>query len=104
MLDNVEVPKFSQRPDQTAFISTMENFYGKLSGLEKNRPTAKLWVQNFHMVSIMKQYIIIDDDFSNVNFQQKNREVHFKAHNSKVRIHGEDIQVNTYTFPTHKTS
>lgn len=60
MLNDAGARHFSQRLDQPALMSVIEQFYEKLLELEQNGPTAKLWVQYFHIVSIVKQFIEVE--------------------------------------------
>lgn len=57
MLNDVGALNFLQRLNQPALISIMERSYEKLSELTQNEPAAKMWLQYFHMVSIIKQFI-----------------------------------------------
>jgi len=43
--------------DYQAFHTVVEKFEAELQRLEQNGPTAKLWVQYFRMVSLVKQFI-----------------------------------------------
>ncbi|CAH1155651.1 unnamed protein product [Phaedon cochleariae] len=56
-LSNIGNPLFLNRIEGEHFEDTIRKFTETLNGLAENGPTAKLWVQYFDMVTLVKQFI-----------------------------------------------
>lgn len=57
VLNGVGSPLFPEQLDKSLLNDVMDSFYEKLCELELRGPTAKLWVQYFHLVTIVKRFI-----------------------------------------------